>query len=93
MKKKKYVQTKFFDIKGYFERSVFEILRVDCNRFGKRILFNQIANLFFFLISFNVHFNVRQSPCINHWLGAYRTYALYSGQIFVRFNDLEDVFT
>ena len=28
-----------------------------------------------------------------HWLGAYRTYALYSGQTFVRFNDLEDVFT
>ena len=29
----------------------------------------------------------------NHWLGAYRTNALYSGHIFVRFNDLEDVFT
>ena len=28
-----------------------------------------------------------------HWLGAYRTNALYSGHIFVRFNDLEDVFT
>ena len=28
-----------------------------------------------------------------HWLGAYRTYALYSGHIFVRFNDLEEVFT
>ena len=27
-----------------------------------------------------------------HWLGAYRTNALYSGHIFVRFNDLEDVF-
>ena len=27
-----------------------------------------------------------------HWLGAYRTDALYSGHIFVRFNDLEDVF-
>ena len=30
---------------------------------------------------------------IDHWLGAYRTNALYSGHIFVRFNDLEDVFT
>ena len=29
----------------------------------------------------------------DHWLGAYRTNALYSGHIFVRFNDLEDVFT
>ena len=29
----------------------------------------------------------------SHWLGAYRTNALYSGHIFVRFNDLEDVFT
>ena len=29
----------------------------------------------------------------HHWLGAYRTNALYSGHIFVRFNDLEDVFT
>ena len=29
----------------------------------------------------------------NQWLGAYRTNALYSGHIFVRFNDLEDVFT
>ena len=29
----------------------------------------------------------------SHWLGAYRTNALYSGLIFVRFNDLEDVFT
>ena len=29
----------------------------------------------------------------HHWLGAYRTYVLYSGHIFVRFNDLEDVFT
>ena len=28
-----------------------------------------------------------------HWLGAYRTNALYSGPIFVRFNALEDVFT
>ena len=28
-----------------------------------------------------------------HWLGAYRTNVLYSGHIFVRFNDLEDVFT
>ena len=28
-----------------------------------------------------------------HWLGAYRTNALYSGHIFVRFNDLDDVFT
>ena len=28
-----------------------------------------------------------------HWLGAYRTNALYSGHIFVHFNDLEDVFT
>ena len=27
-----------------------------------------------------------------HWLGAYRTNALSSGHIFVRFNDLEDVF-
>ena len=32
-------------------------------------------------------------PIHKHWLGAYRKYALYSGQIFVRFNDLEDVFT
>ena len=31
--------------------------------------------------------------CDDHWLGAYRTNALYSGHIFVRFNDLEDVFT
>ena len=30
---------------------------------------------------------------LQHWLGAYRTNALYSGHIFVRFNDLEDVFT
>ena len=30
---------------------------------------------------------------LTHWLGAYRTNALYSGHIFVRFNDLEDVFT
>ena len=29
----------------------------------------------------------------NHWVGAYRTNALYSGHIFVRFNDLEDVLT
>ena len=29
----------------------------------------------------------------SHWLGAYRTNALYSGHIFVRFNDLEGVFT
>ena len=28
-----------------------------------------------------------------HWLGAYRTNVLYSGRIFVRFNDLEGVFT
>ena len=28
-----------------------------------------------------------------HLLGAYRTNALNSGHIFVRFNDLEDVFT
>ena len=28
-----------------------------------------------------------------HWLGAYRTNAVYSGHIFVHFNDLEDVFT
>ena len=28
-----------------------------------------------------------------HWLGVYRTNALYSGHIFVRFNDLGDVFT
>ena len=28
-----------------------------------------------------------------HWVGAYRTNALYSGHIFVRLNDLEDVFT
>ena len=28
-----------------------------------------------------------------HWLGAYRTNALYSGHIFIPFNDLEDVFT
>ena len=28
-----------------------------------------------------------------HWLGAYRANALYSGHIFVRFDDLEDVFT
>ena len=32
-------------------------------------------------------------PLVVHWLGAYRTNALYSGHIFVRFNDLEDVFT
>ena len=32
-------------------------------------------------------------PVQLHWLGAYRTNALYSGHIFVRFNDLEDVFT
>ena len=25
---------------------------------------------------------------LTHWLGAYRIYALYRGQIFVRFNDL-----
>ena len=30
---------------------------------------------------------------ISHWLGAYRTYALYSGHIFVRFTDFKDVFT
>ena len=30
---------------------------------------------------------------LKHWLGAYKTNALYSGHIFVRFNDLEDVFT
>ena len=36
----------------------------------------------------------RSDTCIYyHWLGAYRTNALYSGHIFVRFNDLEDVFT
>ena len=29
---------------------------------------------------------------IYHWLGAYRTNALYHGHMFVRFNDLEDVF-
>ena len=28
-----------------------------------------------------------------HWMGAYRTNALYSGPIFVRLNGLEDVFT
>ena len=28
-----------------------------------------------------------------HWLGACRTNALYSGHIFVSFNDLEDAFT
>ena len=28
-----------------------------------------------------------------HWFGACRTNALYSGHIFARFNDLEDVFT
>ena len=33
------------------------------------------------------------SEANNHWLGAYRTNALYSEHIFVRFNDLEDVFT
>ena len=35
----------------------------------------------------------RFSGLSDHWLGAYRTNALYSGHIFVRFNDLEDVFT
>ena len=35
----------------------------------------------------------KQVECKDHWLGAYRTNALYSGHIFVRFNDLEDVFT
>ena len=30
-KNKKYVQTTFFDIKGCFEISLFEISRVDCN--------------------------------------------------------------
>ena len=34
-----------------------------------------------------------QNRCMYHWLGAYRTNAQYSGHIFVRFNDLEDVFT
>ena len=33
------------------------------------------------------------SSALYHWLGAYRTNALYSGHIFVRFNDLADVFT
>ena len=34
-----------------------------------------------------------QFPIAYHWLGAYRTSALYSGHTFVIFNDLEDVFT
>ena len=37
--------------------------------------------------------SIASSRSIGHWLGAYRTNALYSGHIFVRFNDLEDVFT
>ena len=35
----------------------------------------------------------RKALMLKHWLGAYRTNALYSGPIFVRFNDLEDVLT
>ena len=34
-----------------------------------------------------------QFPIGYHWLGAYRTNALYSGHTFVRFDDIEDVFT
>ena len=37
--------------------------------------------------------NINFQSITLHWLGAYRTNALYSGHIFVRFNDLEDVFT
>ena len=37
--------------------------------------------------------NFTMKSYLIHWLGAYRTNALYSGHIFVRFNDLEDVFT
>ena len=39
------------------------------------------------------HILGKLAPAPFHWLGAYRTNALYSGHIFVRFNDLEDVFT
>ena len=37
--------------------------------------------------------NISEEHTYFHWLGAYRTNALYSGYIFVRFNDLGDVFT
>ena len=40
-----------------------------------------------------VYEGCKLAPAHTHWLGAYRTNALYSGHIFVRFNDLEDVFT
>ena len=46
------------------------------------------------IIFINVYnYLVDNSLIYKHWLGAYRTNALYSGHIFVRFNDLEDVFT
>ena len=48
-------------------------------------------------ISCEDYFSKNASPhffgSYTHWLGAYRTNALYSRHIFVRFNDLEDVFT
>ena len=66
---------------------------------GDKINFDRITafKLTNFLAAFTLmgrHFVKSTSSTVyNHWLGAYRTNALYSGRIFVRFNDLEDVFT
>ena len=40
----------------------------------------------------DLHSELILSLC-KHWLGAYRINGLYSGHIFIRFNDLENVFT
>ena len=51
-----------------------------------------VSNFFFEILTLKpigteVHISLQ------HWLGAYRTYALCSGHIFVRFNDIMGVFT
>ena len=48
------------------------------------------SGFFFYEITFQWA-SIKQQPF--HRLGAYGTNALFSGRIFVRFNDLEDVFT
>ena len=52
-----------------------------------------VACFFECMLSSTVHVFLNELETCYHWLGAYRTNALYSGHTFVRFNDLEDVFT
>ena len=77
-----FVKTKIYDKRDYFDFDIvnFTFLDGDVPRSASYGIYNSQ------LIRF-----ARVSS--HHWLGAYRTNALYSGHIFVRFNDLEHVFT